>query len=296
MYKVKTVSANESFDLIKTIIEEDGCIVLENALSDDMLQKLTDELSVHLDDTQKCQGDFYGYETKRLSGLFTKAPATREMAIHPVVLKVMDHFLLPACDDYQINLTQAIQIGSKEIQQVPHRDDSMFPYDKGGHEAMINCMWAVSDFTKENGATHLVPGSHKWEDKELLPQVEEITQGEMRAGSVLIYLGSLIHNGGANITTMSRTGVVISYCNGWLRQAENQYLAVPLKEAASFPERLQRLMGYFVHKPNLGSVEGQDPITLLRNEAESDGLFTEFLPEEVKPKLKEFREQLSHAA
>src|SRR5690606_23126053 len=118
---------------------------------------------------------------------------------------------------------------------------------------------------------------------------EDITQGVMPAGSVLIYFGSLLHGGGANRSSSQRTGVVLSYCLGWLKQAENHFLAVPLAEAAKLPERLQRLLGYFVHKPNLGCVEGQDPIRLLRYENIKNIGFEEFLPEEVRPLLEEHR-------
>lgn len=291
MATVQSVNYDEDLTRILSILNEDGCVVIENVLSDIQLRGLGRELDPHFAAAANCNGDFYGYVTKRLSGMIAKSAAARQMAIHPTILAVMDEFLLKSCGAYQLNLTQAISIGPGEPQQIVHRDELMFPYDHPGTEAMINCMWAVDDFTLENGATHLVPGSHKW-PKDRLPEAHEITQGVMRAGSVLIYLGTLIHGGGANRTAKPRTGLVISYCNGWLRQAENQYLAVPRAQAAQFPETLQRLMGYFVHKPNLGCVEGQDPILLLKGDALEGGTFTEFLPDEVKPMLKEHREAL----
>ncbi len=216
-----------------------------------------------LDATAPCQGNFYGFATKRLSGLIAKSKACRQMSVEPHILAVMDEFLLRSCRAYQLNLTQAIQIGPGEPQQLIHADDLMFSFEHPGREAMINCMWAVDDFTKENGATLLVPGSHRW-PRDRTPEPHEIAQGEMSKGSVLIYFGSLLHAGGANRTDTSRTGIVISYCLGWLRQAENQYLAVPPEIARDLPEELQRLLGYFVHEPNLGSVEGQDPIRMLK--------------------------------
>ena len=99
----------------------------------------------------------------------------------------------------------------------------------------------------------------------------------------------LLHGGGANRSTAHRTGLVLSYCLGWLRQAENQYLAVPRSIAATLPEPLQRLIGYGVHKPNLGCVEGQDPIRLLRGENLTGKPFEEFLPDDVKPILAAYR-------
>ena len=197
-----------------------------------------------LDATAPCQGNFYGFATKRLSGLIAKSKTCRQMAVEPVILAVMDKFLLRNCRAYQLNLTQAIQIGPGEPQQLIHADDLMFSFEHPGREAMINCMWAVDDFTKENGATLLVPGSHRW-PRDRVPEPHEITQGEMRKGSVLIYFGSLLHAGGANRTDKPRTGVVISYCLGWLRQAENQYLAVPPDIARGFAGRAATALGIF---------------------------------------------------
>ena len=206
----------------------------------------------------------------------------------------MDHFLLKGCREYQLNLTQAIRIGPGEPPQVIHRDDLMFNFAHPEFEAMINAMWAVDDFTAENGATHIVPGSHKWPlDRQA--QSHEEAQGVMKRGSVLIYLGSLQHGGGANRTDKPRTGIVHSYSLGWLRQAEPQYLAVPIEIARTLPERLQRLLGYFVHEPNLGSLEGQDPIGLLTGALAVNGHFREFLPEEVRPLLAEHRARLKAA-
>jgi ectoine hydroxylase-related dioxygenase (phytanoyl-CoA dioxygenase family) len=132
------------------------------------------------------------------------------MSVDPRIRVIMDEFLLKSCRAYQLNLTQAIQIGPGEPQQLIHADDLMFSFEHPGREAMINCMWAVDEFAKENGATLLVPGSHKW-PRDRIPEAHEITQGAMPKGSVLIYFGSLLHAGGANRTDKPRTGIVISY-------------------------------------------------------------------------------------
>lgn len=292
---IQKVSPDTPVETVHEILRQDGCIVIENALSAQTVEKLARELAPHFGETENCHGDFYGYVTKRLSGLIAKSGVCQDMTIHPTVLSVMDQFLLPLCKGYQVNLTQAIQIGPGEPQQVIHRDDLMFNFVHPGQEAMINTMWAVDDFTAENGATHLVPGSHLWPmDRMAMP--EEEVQGIMPKGSVLIWLGSLQHGGGANRSKKSRTGIVISYNLGWLRQAENHYLAIPKEIAKTLPEQLQRLIGYFVHEPNLGCVEGQDPIRLLHEENIVNARFEEFLPEEVKPLLEAHRAKLLEAA
>ena len=300
MTNVRTVNKTESFNNIQEILEEDGCIVINDLLGTLQLKQLKAELAPHLQNTPNCSGNFYGFKTKRVSSLIAKSKICRDMAIDSLVLQVMDEFLLRSCTDYQLNLTQAIQIGPGEPQQVMHPDDPMFPFSFTENEKMINCMWAIDDFTEKNGATHLVPGSHKWPRVGLMPdrhaKPEEITQGAMSAGSVLIYFGSLLHCGGANRSETPRTGLVMSYSLGWLRQSENQYLAVPATLAKELPEKLQRLLGYFVHQPNLGQIEGRDPIELLRGQNIVNSGFEEFLPAEVHELLKEYRDQQLKAA
>lgn len=288
MASVKTVSAKSDLNAVNSILDEDGCVVITDLLSSEMVRQLQNEIQRNLDTIPPCQGNFFGFATKRMSGVLAKSKVTREMAIKEEMLSVMNHFLLKSCREYQINLTQAIQIFPGEPAQIVHTDELLFPYDHPGVQAMINCMWAIDDFTAENGATHVVPGSHKW-PKDRQPEPHEITQGVMPAGSVLIYFGGLLHAGGANNSAAPRTGLVISYCLGWLRQTENHYLAIPLNLAKTFPKRLQRLLGYFVHEPNLGCVEGQDPIRLLEGTLVTNGEFKEFMPAEITPVLEEHR-------
>jgi len=297
MAVVQHVSVSECSEKIIEILRKDGCVVIDNVLSENELAILQSDLNFHFDKIPNCQGDFYGHKTKRLGALFTKSQVFQKMAIIPSILEVMDHFLLPSCTDYQINLTQAISIGSGEMKQILHQDDPMFPFLHPGSEAMLNCMWAVDHFTEENGATVLVPGSHLWPrtevlnlDLEDLPS-DMLTQGVMKQGSVLIYLGSLFHCGGQNKTNEHRCGAVISYNLGWLRQAENNYLAYSKRDLLEMPSILQKLLGYFVHQPNLGSVNGMHPYEYLMDEQDSK-VFTEFIPEAVQPLLKEYRENI----
>jgi ectoine hydroxylase-related dioxygenase (phytanoyl-CoA dioxygenase family) len=289
MAHVQKVHASEDITKINAILDEDGCIVIEGLLDEAQVKDLQEELYTSFNKVPVCQGNFFGFATKRMSSIFARSKVSREMAVAPALLGVMDNFLLKSCREYQVNLTQAIQICPGEPAQIIHTDELLFPFDHPGTQAMINCMWAVDDFTAENGATHVVPGSHKWA-KDRQPEPHEITQGEMKAGSVLIYFGGLLHGGGGNKTKETlRTGLVISYCLGWLRQTENHYLALPLPLVSTFPKRLQRLLGYFVHEPNLGCVEGQDPIRLVEGAHIANGRFEEFMPAEIQPVLEEHR-------
>lgn len=296
MADVKHYTASAPAETLIQALMEDGCVVIDNVLSAEEHAKLKSDLDRHLDAIPDCQGDFYGYATKRLGLLFNKSDVFQDMALIPSILSVMDHFLLPSCSQYQINLTQAISIGPNEPRQIMHQDDPMFPFLHPEQEVMLNCMWAIDDFTETNGSTVLVPGSHKWPRQESLNlalndlPAEQIALGTMKAGSVLIYLGSLFHCGGRNETHTRRCGAVISYSLGWLRQAENAYLGYSLEDLQAMPPRLQELVGYFVHKPNLGSINGMHPLDYVKN-PEARALFTEFLPDAAKPFVKAFRDQ-----
>ena len=126
-------------------------------------------------------------------------------------------------------------------------------------------MWALSDFTADNGGTQLVPGSHQWPD-DRTPHAHEVINAEMSAGSVLIYLGGTLHGGGENVSATARTGLALQYSLGWLRQEENQYLAHPPEVAKNFSETLRRLIGYNYGGSYLGFVNGDDPHRLFEPE------------------------------
>jgi ectoine hydroxylase-related dioxygenase (phytanoyl-CoA dioxygenase family) len=143
-------------------------------------------------------------------------------------------------------------------------------------EPMINVMWAVSPFTEANGATRVAVGSHFW-DQDRQATEEDLSIAEMSPGSCLLYLGSTLHGAGANMTDVRRTGIIMGYCLGWLRQYENQYLAVPPEAASQLSKELAGLIGYAAHRPHLGLYECRDPLEFL-----TDGL-PENLPADDVP-------------
>lgn len=296
MANLVTHHASEDISTVIQTLEKDGCVVIEGLLDTEEVNPLQSFMRSTFEKVPDCNGNFYGHSTKRLGTLFSRHETFQKMAVLNPIIDIMDHFLLPACSDFQINLTQAISIGPGEVKQILHQDDPMFPFMHPGQEVMLNCIWAIDDFTEDNGATVLVPGSHKWERTqnidltyEGLP-AEQTVKGVMKKGSVLIYLGSLYHCGGANMTNERRCGAVISYNLGWLRQAENSYLGYTKEAVTSMPERLRHLLGYFVHQPNLGSVNGIDPYDYFLN-GKNENQFTEFIPEMFEPLLEEYVDQ-----
>lgn len=150
---------------------------------------------------------------------------------------------------------------------------------------MINVMIAATDFTAENGATLVAPGSNNWEPTRE-PEPHEVESAEMRTGSALIYLGSTFHAGGANNTDKPRLGIVISYCLGWLRQAENQYLSYPPSSAVHLREDLLPLIGYSVHRPNVGLVANRDPAEAVLQPASKPAPPKDYLTDEQNELLK----------
>lgn len=276
------ISPAEKIEEAMDVIDRDGALVVTGLLDQATIELLNREVEDLFDQSKFCDGQFFGQKTKRVHSLIAKAIACQKMAAHPFILEIMNKILTPSCEKIQLNLTQGIQICPGEKRQILHRDDSMFPTKIRIGELMANAMWAVSKFTAENGGTVLALGSHKWK-KERRPQENELISAEMQPGDVLIYLGSLIHGGGENRSLAPRTGITIGYCLGWLRQYENQYFAAPPEVAKQLPPVLQDLLGYTVHRPNLGMYEGNEPKVLFQSTPRQDYITHDWLtPEQTQ--------------
>lgn len=277
----------------------DGCAIVEGVVPEPLIDRVGEELEPYFARTPTGEGTFYGYNTTRFSSIFAKSKATHDLATHPVLVDAIERILLPFCERIQINLTQAIRIQPGEGEQIPHRDDEMFPWAHPGAEFMINVLWALDDFAPGNGGTRIWPGTHlspKPMLGPLIPDPVDAVPAEMPRGSAVVYTGSVIHAGGGNVTNMPRTGLVISYSLGWLRQAENQYLASPPEIARTFAPELRKLVGYTAHKPNLGWYEGQDPMILLEEQGRPDALpAKDLIPEEAEAAVAEFSKQWGEA-
>lgn len=197
-------------------LERDGYLILEGALSDHEARRLERELEPWLVKTPRCEGDFYGWNRTRVGALLSKAPMVQQLVLFPRVLAIAEALLGPGCDCIQLNLTQATRVHPGERAQAPHRDEEMWPADKQGRHWLLNVIWAVSEFTEENGASRLWSGSHRRAlDRNENPA--HSVAAAMPKGSACLFLGSLTHGAGANRSSMPRTGVIVSYCQGWLK-------------------------------------------------------------------------------
>jgi ectoine hydroxylase-related dioxygenase (phytanoyl-CoA dioxygenase family) len=245
-----------------TTILKDGYVILRGVVDEKTIAGITRDLAPVFDETPFCEGGFYGQRTKRFGRLLTRSDHAAQLVEQAEVFRLVSDILAPWCDTIQLNLTQAIEIHPGALAQFPHRDQDMWNGIKGEVEYLVNVMWPLTPFTTENGATVFWPGSHG--RCALQPDVP----GETRIataipGDAIIFLGSTLHGAGENLSTLPRRGIIVSYCLGWLKPYENQWLAYPPAVARHFPPELAALVGYRQHRPNLGNFEGQCPSVLL---------------------------------
>lgn len=246
-------------------LQTDGYAIIEGFLDAAHADRIRAELRALLAVTPQGRNAFEGFGTRRLYALFKKTRAFDNAAIDPLVLGVLDQVL----GHYQFSAPVAIDIGPGEAAQALHRDDGVYPLPEPHGDVVLNTMWALDDFTAANGATRLVPGSQRWHERR--PDATTPTViAEMPAGSMMFYLGSVWHGGGANTTAQPRLGVILEYVAGWLRPQENHILGVPAEIARTLPERLQELLGYNIYPPFVGYVDGRHPRRLLEGKAAPD--------------------------
>jgi ectoine hydroxylase-related dioxygenase (phytanoyl-CoA dioxygenase family) len=251
MPSLNHLPSDTSPDAIVEALKTDGAVIVDRVLTDARIDAVKAEIDPYVEATANGRDRFTGYQTTRTGALVARSPACRELIMHPTMLAACDGFLLPACDRYQLHLTQVIRIRPGQPRQPLHRDRLAWGGYLQGVEPQLNTIWAMTDFTEANGATQVVPGSPSWPaDRRATP--EEIGYAEMERGSVLVYSGSVIHAGGENRTAHDRVGINLTYCLGWLRQEENQYLSCPPQFARTLDPKLQALLGYSMGSYALG--------------------------------------------
>ena len=241
-------AATATIDAILDALDADGACIVTDLLDDAALAELEGELAPWVAANDTGSDDFTGRDTRRTGALVARSPMVRELLVHPLILGAAERFLEPWCARLQLHLTQVISIGPGESRQMLHTDRLAW----GGYiprpiEPQFNTIWALTDFTEENGATHVIPGSHRLDDTAWRSaDVDDTVRATMPAGSVLIYTGSVIHGGGANYSDAVRSGINLTYCLSWLRTEENQFLSCPpdTVRALGLEKPLTDLLGY----------------------------------------------------
>lgn len=246
-----TLNPDTGTDEVLDAIERDGAVIIAGLLDGAGVDRVLSEVMPYVDATHAGRDDFSGRLTTRTGALVARSPACRELILNATVLEAARRFLSPWCARVQLHLSQIIRLKPGQPAQSIHRDRWAWGTYLSGVEPQFNTIWALTDFTEENGATHVVPGSTRWPDQRR-PQPQEVVQAVMSRGSVLLYTGSVFHGGGANRSSSDRVGANLTYALGWLRQEENQYLSCPPEIARTLTPELQDLLGYTLGSYALG--------------------------------------------
>jgi ectoine hydroxylase-related dioxygenase (phytanoyl-CoA dioxygenase family) len=279
MAVLRHLSAADAIEDISAALALDGAVIVNGVIDNDTLNRFNGELDPLLDLESPSSSRefvnaavplFFGAQTRHLTGVAGKSKIfATEIMVHPMYLAVANAVLGSSCASYQLNLAQVMDRGPGSDRQLLHRDEDVWIHMPRPHpELQFASVIALVDFTEENGATVVAPGSHRW-TRERQALDAELAVAEMPAGSAVLYLGSTLHGGGANSSPQWRRGMHLSYVLGWLRTEENHYLATPPDVARSLPRRCQEVLGYAAHDAiadlggYLGTVELQDPVELM---------------------------------
>ncbi len=244
-------SAATAEDVIAAF-ERDGGVIVKDFLPPSVIDTLVDDMTPHIDavdwlntgDYDELGAEFFGRKTKRLHGLPGLSRATSDVALHPLFHAISDATQSPHCHDVKISTTELMVLGHGQAAQVLHRDgDSWGHFPAPRPEILVSVNVALTDFTQDNGATVVVPGSHKWEPGREA-KANECTKAVMARGSALLYSGNVIHGGGANNTDDIRIGFYCGLLLSWLRPIENQLITTGLAALQALPKRMQELCGY----------------------------------------------------
>lgn len=250
---------------VATTVDAQGYAIIEDVIDAGTCAALIEEVDrvEREHDIAFGQNEFEGFETRRIFNLIARGPRFRDLVIEPRVLAVVEAIL---GEGFLLSGTTSMHIGPGETVQLLHADDGMISLPRPHPATMVTTLWALSDFTAENGATRLIPASHKREGIVPTPEEEarETISAVMKAGSVLVFHASLWHGGGANTTKdVERYGLSIQYVAGWCRQQQNLMLGTPRETVASYPRKLQELIGYSMYRNVMGHVDREHPLTLL---------------------------------
>ena len=260
------MATSEQMDEWLASFERDGFVVLPEIIPRSRVLALTEALlrveAEHGFGYAKTS--FEGLKTVRINNLLVHDELFWTVPLQPEVLGLAERLL-----DRELLLSSlcSLTLGPGQEAQPLHEDTQQIPLPRPRAPLAINAIWALSNFTSDNGATHIVPGSHKQPSSPPYGAEIETVQATMEAGSVMLFDSALWHKGGANTTSMRRYALSCYYCAGWLRQQENLQLGIPADVARRLPRRLQELCGYSIYKGQYGHIDNKDPITLLGNES-----------------------------
>ncbi|MCZ6888748.1 MAG: phytanoyl-CoA dioxygenase family protein [Gammaproteobacteria bacterium] len=243
-------------------LRERGYVVLEDVLDRTEVAVLKEALAPYLQGKRHGRNDFEGFHTERTYALLAKSAEFVRIVDHSRISPIVDQLLEPT---YLLWAALAINLHPGETRQRLHRDNLGGPGSVEDFVYGVSTMWALDDFTEDNGATLMIPGSHRWPaDRSLVDEEDNAVRMTMRAGSVLVWSGAMVHAGGTNRSAANRLGITVQFCQPWLRPLESFLLSVPPEKARHLPERIQELLGYSLREPGImGYVDGMHPKRVL---------------------------------
>jgi ectoine hydroxylase-related dioxygenase (phytanoyl-CoA dioxygenase family) len=243
-------------------VRTDGYTLVEDAIEPELVDALADAL-LRLEaelGVVPAKNIFEGVSTVRIYNLLARDRVFESIPVHPSVLPIVEAVLDRGC---LVSSLSSIAICPGEGAQPLHADDQLIPLPRPHVPIIVNSMWAITDFTEDNGATRYVPGSHVRPDVPPFGTHVDTVAAVMRRGSVLVYNGSLWHGGGPNRSSARRVGIAMNYCAGWIRQQENQQLGIPIDVARAFSPRLRALCGFGLYRRLVGHIDKCSPEDLL---------------------------------
>jgi hypothetical protein len=241
-------------------LDRDGYVIWENLLDTEECRQIREVVRPWLEHTGR--NSFEGLRTQRIYSVLSRTRVCDRLVDNPRVLAVLDQLLMP---NYLLSALQAINIQPGETAQLAHHDDGFYPIPRPRAPLTAATIWAIDDFTADNGATMVIPGSHRWGQRPPNPE-DRAVPVVMPAGSCVFFVGTLWHGGGANNTTRERLAVTAQYCQPWLRPMEAFTLSISRDIARTVSDDIRRMLGYSIHPPFVGAVDGLHPLRLLETD------------------------------
>ena len=244
-------------------LDRDGYVIWENLLTTEECRRIREVVRPWLEHTGR--NSFEGRRTQRIYSVLSRTRVCDRLVDHPRVLAALDRLLMP---NYLLSALQAINIQPGEAAQLAHHDDGFYPIPRPRAPLAAATIWAIDDFTADNGATAVIPGSHRWGQRRPGPD-DQALPVVMPAGSCVFFVGTLWHGGGANRSANARLALTAQYCEPWLRPQEAFTLSMTRDTVRAVSEDIRRMLGYSIHPPFIGQVDGMHPKRLLEPGAQS---------------------------
>ena len=241
--------------------ERDGFVILESVLNASELAEITAALAPYEANRPMGRNAFEGQKSQRVYSLAAKGPPFLRLAEHPRVMALVESILMP---NFLLSTAQSIRLHPGEQQQAWHTDDAFYFMPRPHRLPLaVSVIWAIEEFTEDNGATEVIAGSHRWGMEHPDEREHDIVTAAMPAGSAIVFDGALWHRGGTNTSNGTRLAISPQYCQPWLRPQESQLLIVPPDAARACSDRMRSMLGYSIHPPFIGQVDGMHPLRLV---------------------------------